>query len=250
MKKASKKEKAIILCGGLGTRLRETIGERQKTMAEVKGVPFLLYIINYLKNEGVNQIIFACGYKSEEIVHFFGNGSEFGIVVSYSAEFSPLGTGGAIRNALKFLRAEDDRVFILNGDTDFRVELDSLINNMEEYDTDCSIAIKEIKDKSRYGSIKLKKNNKSDVVISFDEKVNDDKNENVKEDDKDTASFINGGIYLMKKELIQTIEEDKNISLEKELFPLWIKEKIIIGGVVSDKDFVDIGTKASYESIR
>ena len=246
----SKKEKAIILCGGLGTRLRETIGERQKTMAEVKGVPFLLHIVNYLKDEGINQIIFACGYKSEEIVNFFGNGNEFGIVASYSAEFSPLGTGGAIRNALKFLRAEDDKVFILNGDTDFRVDLDSLINNMEEFDTDCSIAIKEINDKSRYGSIKLKNNNKSDIVISFDEKVNDDKNENVKEVDKDTASFINGGIYLMKKELIQSIEEDKKISLEKELFPHWLKEKIIIGGVVSDKDFVDIGTKESYESVK
>ena len=63
-----KKEKAIILCGGLGTRLREVIGEKQKTMASVKGEPFLKIVVEYLKKEGINDIIFACEYKKEEII--------------------------------------------------------------------------------------------------------------------------------------------------------------------------------------
>lgn len=238
-----KKEKAIILCGGLGTRLRETIGDKQKTMAEVKGVPFLHHIVDYLKSEGINTIIFACGYKADDIVKYFGDGKKFGITALYSAEFSPLGTGGAIRNSLKFLNSDDERVFVLNGDTEFKVNLNSLIDNMEEYKTSITIALKETDDHSRYGSIELEEDKESSIVKSFDEKKKTD-------DENNKAKYINGGVYLIKKSLINEVEKDKQISIEKELFPEWIKRKVVIGGVVCSESFIDIGTKESYESVK
>lgn len=241
---------AIVLCGGKGTRLRSVIGETQKTMVEVGKTPFLVRVVNYLKAYKITNIIFATGYKSEEVRKFFGEKYYFGVEVNYSEEKEPLGTGGAIRNAMQLIKYNN--VYVLNGDTLFEADLYKLRDNFFNLDACMSIACKEVDDKKRFGTIRLDRSgertngNKNDLVVaSFDEKVDDNTETESKED-----LYINGGIYLMSKELIESIDEGVNISLEKDLIPKWIAEGKLIGGVVSDASFVDIGTPESLDKYK
>lgn len=241
-------KEAIILCGGLGSRLRSVIGEKQKTMTLIDDTPFLVRVINYLKSYRVTRVIFATGYKSEEIKDYFGEKYYFGVEINYSEEKTQLGTGGAIRNALS--KVKYDNVLVLNGDTLFEADLYKLKSNFTKLNADISIICKEVSDKSRYGTVKISFNEKHNqvkgegLIVSFDEKI-DESEISDKED-----LYINGGIYLMKKSLIETIPENEKVSLEKDLIPLWIKEQKIIGGVVSGEKFIDIGTPESLSQYK
>ena len=233
----------IILCGGFGTRLREVIGEKQKTMANVQGRPFLLNLIENYRKQNIKDIIFACGYKAEEIIEYFGDGNSYGMKFYYAKEDNPLGTGGAIKNAyniIKNLNNANEYTFVTNGDTLFDCNLDLLLNNAKKLNTDMSIVIKNIEDKKRYGSITIK--NYDDkiggIITNFEEKIDTDA------DNK----YINGGVYVLKNKLIETIPLEK-LSIENDLIPKWLKEGRLIGCIKSDADFIDIGTKESYERI-
>lgn len=235
--------KLIILCGGLGTRLREVIGEKQKTMASVNGRPFLLNLIENYKKQNIKEIIFACGYKAEEIIEYFGNGKDYGLKFYYAKEQEPLGTGGAIKNAYNLIQNElndNDYTFVTNGDTLFDADLELLLKNAVILNADMSIVIKSIEDKSRYGSITLKSYDDEigGVISNFEEKI----------ENNDDTKYINGGIYILKNSLIKTIPL-KKLSIEKDLIPNWLKEGKTIGCVKSNADFIDIGTKESYERI-
>ena len=236
---------AIILCGGKGTRLREVIGERQKVMTAVQDTPFLVDVLNYLKSYKITSVVFATGYKSDEVRSYFGDKYFFGVEVRYSEEKEPLGTGGAIRLALDKMKY--DYVYVLNGDTLFKADLYKLKENFMRLGACMSIACKTIEDKSRYGTIKLDFSgertggNKEDgILTSFDEKVKG----NHKHADE---TFINGGVYILRRDLIESIEPGKEISLEKDLMPKWLSEGKIIGGVLSDESFIDIGTPESLK---
>ena len=235
---------ALILCGGQGTRLRSVIGERQKTMTKVGATPFLVNVINYLKSYKITNVIFATGYKSHEVRDYFGEKYYFGVDVSYSEEKISLGTGGAIRNAYPKLKY--DEVLVLNGDTLFEADLNKLKNNFKTLNADMSIACKAIDDKSRYGTIKISYdsdrnggNREQGVILSFDEKASKHS------DDDNSDLYINGGIYIIKKDLIATIPQNEKLSLEKDLIPKWLSEGKLIGGVVSEASFIDIGTPES-----
>lgn len=230
--------KAILLCGGLGTRLRPVIGEKQKAMADVKGKPFLHVLIDYLKTQDIHEYIFACGYKKEEIEDYFGDGKSFDIKIQYAVEKEPLGTGGAIKNCLSYINEE--KIYVLNADTLFKIEYKKLYDNMIENDTDISIVVKNVDDvvsdekNNRYGNIKVKDN----LVESFIEKpISKEKN-----------TYINGGIYLIKKKLIEKIPDGK-VSLENEIMQKWIKESIKVGAYIAKGSFIDIGTPDSYKEI-
>lgn len=228
---------AIILCGGKGTRLREVIGEKQKTMTKINNEPFLMNIIRYLKKYNVDDVIFSVGYKYEEIVDYFGNDFYDGIKIHYAKELEPLGTGGAIRNCCDYII--NDNVIVLNGDTLFPIDLIQLINNHNEFNYEMSIACKKINDATRYGSIKIKKPliNNSNIIMSFDEKI------------ENANNIINGGIYIINKKLIESIKVNTNISIEKDVIPMWIK-CYKIGATVFDDDFIDIGTPKSLEEFK
>lgn len=238
---------AIILCGGKGTRLRTVIGETQKTMTETGGEPFLVKVLKYLKTYKITNVIFATGYKSHEVRDYFGEKYFFGVEVSYAEEKEPLGTGGAIRNCLDLLKY--NYVLVVNGDTLFEADLDKLESNFLKIDADMSIVCKVVEDKSRYGTINIDFTDErtggskmEGIITSFDEKV-ENKNAN-------QNSFINGGIYIMKKSLIKEIPVNQNISFEKDLMPKWISEGKLIGAVVSGAEFIDIGTPDSLNEFK
>lgn len=262
---------AIILCGGEGTRLRSVIGERQKTMTEVGSEPFLVNVIKYLKKYKITNVIFATGYKSNEVRSYFGDTYYFGVEVNYSEEKVALGTGGAIRNCLDKMKY--DYALVLNGDTLFQADLSALEKDFLKADADMAIACKEVSDKSRYGSIKIsysgertRGNKDIGVIESFNEKVEkaDDKgsnneilnieninNEKTIKNNKNVYDLvINGGIYIIKRSLIETIPEGVKSSLEKDLIPKWLADGKLIVAEVDDARFIDIGTPDSLQEFK
>lgn len=225
----------ILLCGGLGSRLRKVIGESQKTMVSINGKPFLKLLIDYYKKNGIDRFILGCGYKSNEVLDYFKNNKEDVEIVCVE-EKEKLGTAGAIKNCFDYIR--EDKVYVANGDTLFKVDITKLEKNMTRINSDISIMLNVVHNADRYGEVELDYiDDKSGKIINFYEK---------KKQTDEKEKLINGGIYLMKKSLINDIEKNKNVSLEKEMMPKWVREKIV-GGVVGEGDFLDIGTESSIK---
>ena len=225
---------AILLCGGLGTRLRSVVSDRPKPMADIAGKPFLHYLVRMLSEKGVERFVFALGYMGEQIEAYFQDGREYGISIVYSYEESPLGTGGAIRNALSKMQEED--VLILNADTYFDMDYRSLFQEQSRKCADMTIASREIEDVSRYGAIL---NDTDGRILRWNEK---------QRGSGETAprrGEINGGIYVMKRSLIEKIPAGKQ-SLENDCIPVWLSRSVSIHALPSDGYFMDIGVPEDY----
>ena len=152
---------AIILAGGLGTRLRDAVPDLPKCMAPVAGRPFLFYVINYLRSQGIEKFIFSLGYKHEIIEEWLAD--QFA-TLDYQCviEDEPLGTGGAILLACK--KATEKNVLVANGDTLFKINAEQLVSLHLEKDADCTLSLKPMKDFDRYGVVEL---NETDAVKQF-----------------------------------------------------------------------------------
>lgn len=219
---------AIILVGGLGTRLRSIVSDRPKPMALIEGKPFVEYVISGLIRSGINDIIFAVGYMGDMIEAYFGSGERWNIKISYAYEEELLGTAGAIKNAGRFITG--DTCYILNGDTLYDLEFYKLEDCLRKNHLDMAIVLRCVPDVSRYGKVEMK----DGLLTSFNEK-----NQEIK------AGMINGGIYLMKRELLDSIPEGQ-VSLENEMIPKWLREQRRIGGLVNEGYFIDIGIPEDY----
>ncbi|MGM9969520.1 MAG: D-glycero-beta-D-manno-heptose 1,7-bisphosphate 7-phosphatase [Anaeroplasma sp.] len=216
---------AIILAGGFGTRLQSVVSNVPKPMAPINNKPFLEYVLNDLNDYGFTKVILAVGYKSNIIYDYFGEQFK-NITLVYSYEDSPLGTGGCVKQALSYV--DDDFVFILNGDTMFKIDYDDMANN------NCiSIAVKKMKDFDRYGEIVLK----DDLIISFKEKCY------VKQ------GFINGGVYYLPKNIFNGYNLPERFSIEKDFFEKYI-DKLNIKAYKSYDYFIDIGIPNDYEKAK
>lgn len=215
---------AIVLAGGFGTRLKNVVTDLPKPMVPVCGKPFLEYILSYLEHHGITRVVLAVGYMREKIIDYFGD--EFnGLKIEYSIEDKPLLTGGAIKQAI--LSCKEENVFVINGDTYFDVELKQLYNCFVETNCQLGIAIKHMNNFERYGTVILS----DDRITKFCEK-------------KPTESgYINGGIYIMKRSLLERY--DGAFSFEKEVMEKKV-EDIYILGFPSDGYFIDIGIPEDY----
>ena len=229
---------AILLCGGLGTRLRSVVSDRPKPMADIAGKPFLHYLVKMLSESGVKHLIFALGYMGEQIEAYFQSGEEYGLSISYSYEDSPLGTGGAIRNALSKVSGEN--VLVLNADTYFHTDYESLLREQLKNKAAMTIASRKIEDISRYGAI-LK--DESGRILRWNEKMSSDRAE------APCPGEINGGIYVMQKSLIEKIPEGKQ-SLENDCIPAWLEDGLYLQAVPSDGYFMDIGIPEDYAQFK
>ena len=224
---------AILLCGGMGTRLRSVVSDRPKPMADICGKPFLQYLLEMLRDKGITEVIFALGYMGEMIEEYFQDGSAFGLKISYSYEEEPLGTGGAIRNALPKILEEE--VLVLNADTYFPMDYQGLLRFHQENDGDFSLATRAVPDISRYGAVRR---DAAGRILAWNEKLEDG--------GQPLAGEINGGIYVMKKSLIAEIPEGKQ-SLEQDCIPKWLSEGKRIFGLPFDGYFMDIGIPKDYQ---
>lgn len=219
---------AILLAGGLGTRLRSVVKDRPKPMALIQGRPFMEYVIQELKSQGIDEIIFAVGYKGSMVEEYFGDGSPFGIQASYAYEETLLGTAGAIRNASRLMTGSE--VYVLNADTLYRIRYQRLNALKHEKNLDMALVLRQVPDISRYGEAVLK----DSMLTGFNEKTG-----------RSGTGTINGGVYLLTKELIGQIPEGK-VSLENDMIPRWLSEGKRLGGFVNDGYFIDIGVPEDY----
>lgn len=224
---------AILLCGGMGTRLRSVVSDRPKPMADICGKPFLQYLLEMLRDKGITEVIFALGYMGEMIEEYFRDGSAFGLKIAYSYEEEPLGTGGAIRNALPKILEEE--VLVLNADTYFPMDYQGLYRFHQENDGDFSLATRAVPDISRYGAVRR---DAAGRILAWNEKLEDG--------GQPLAGEINGGIYVMKKSLIAEIPEGKQ-SLEQDCIPKWLSEGKRIFGLPFEGYFMDIGIPKDYQ---
>lgn len=216
----------LILCGGLGTRLRPLTDNTPKPMVLIDEKPFLQYLIEYYKKQGVDNFVLAVGYLREQIIAYFGDGDVLGVKISYSVEESPLGTGGAIKEALDLL--EDD-FFVVNGDTFMEVDLNDLRSFHKQKKALCTIGLKFIKRNQNSGFVQVGGDNEIVNFLSGENQKNE--------------GFINAGIYVMNKDFSEFIPEGK-VSLEDDVFA-----KIpsgIYGQQIKNGYFIDIGTFDTY----
>lgn len=218
---------AVILAGGLGTRLAQVVKEVPKPMAPVAGKPFLVYVVEDLIAQGINRIVMAVCYKKECIMDFFGRRYK-DVEILYSVEETPLFTGGAIKQALS--QCKDERVFVVNGDTYFSMDYRKMRAFAEEKKTSATIAVKEMVDFERYGKVQI---SETGLVTAFHEKAPCEK------------GWINGGIYDIKASCL--CGYPIKFSIEQECFPNLLKSGQI-AAFPCDGFFIDIGIPEDYDS--
>ncbi len=219
---------AVLLAGGLGTRLRSVVSDRPKPMALVDGKPFLYYLVEQLKKNGVTDMIFAVGYKGSMIEEYFGDGGDFGIRVLYSYEEEQLGTAGAIKNAMQYI--DDEYFYVLNADTFYSIEYDSLVTLQKNSGAKMCLVLRRVEDRTRYGIVTVE----GSRITGFNEKS-----------DEEGEGLINGGVYLMNKSLLEEIPDGK-CSLENEMIPMWLSKGYCLSAYVNDGYFIDIGIPEDY----
>ena len=219
---------AVLLAGGLGTRLKSVVNDRPKPMALIEGKPFMEYVVHELSRHGITEIIFAVGYKGSMVEEYFQDGKKFGVTVSYAYEEELLGTAGAIKNAGRFIT--EDFFYVLNADTFYQIDYSRLLTIRQEKDLEMALVLRQVPDVSRYGRAVLT----DGMLTAFNEKTKEA-----------VSGTINGGIYLMNRNLLKEIPEGK-VSLENEMIPRWLSEGRRLGGFVNDGYFIDIGIPEAY----
>lgn len=216
---------AIVLAGGFGTRLKSVVKDLPKPMAPINGVPFLCYIIEYLKKNGIRRIILSVGYKWNAIKAFFGDNWK-GIELVYCVEDRPLGTGGAIKKSVQYVNNKD--VYVINGDTYFDIPLGLL---KKEFKAGCKLifSLKRMKDFDRYGCVDID-------VDGFVKGISEKK--------YIVNGFINGGIYLMDKNIFDDYSLEERFSFEQ--FVKKNYDSFNARAIIFDNYFIDIGIPEDY----
>ena len=220
-------DEAIILAGGLGTRLRDVVKDLPKPMASVRGRPFLCYVLEFLANQGVNRAVLSVGYRHEAIEDYFGSDWE-GIDLAYAIEHAPLGTGGAIVLASRQVHGND--VYVLNGDTYFAIELEALAHAHLEHGT-FTMALKPMRNFDRYGTVRIDGRGR---IVAFEEK-------RFREE-----GLINGGIYALNRHWLGQFTFPEAFSFEQECCEKQYKNAELYG-LVLDAPFIDIGIPEDYQ---
>lgn len=217
---------AIILAGGLGTRLRETVPDLPKCMAPVAGRPFLYHVINYLRMQGISDFIFSLGFRHERVQQYL---EDHFSTLRYRCvvEHEPLGTGGAIK--LACTQAASDQVLVVNGDTLFRADIEKMAALHTSRDADCTLALKPMKDFDRYGVVST---DAEGAVTGFKEKKHY------------TRGDINGGIYLLNRRRFLQESWPEKFSFEKDYLEIPGHRFF---GFPQDVYFIDIGIPEDFE---
>ncbi len=226
-------EEALILAGGLGMRLREVINDVPKPMAPVDRKPFLAHLIDYWIGQGIERIVFSTGYIGHIIEEYFGSRYQ-DVSIEYSHETIPLGTGGAVKQALNNVRWFGKHLLLLNGDTWFEADLNQLTKDASRHQKPVTVALKPLDSNNRYSGVTVDPN---DRVCRFCVKG-------------EGPCLINSGCYIldMPEVTICLRNYPDKFSLEEEfLVPMAAEGKIAAS--IQDKTFLDIGVPADYEKV-
>lgn len=216
--------RCLILCGGKGTRLKSVAQDSPKSIVLVRETPFIFYLFDLIIKKSIQEITLCTGIGHQQIKNKVGEAYK-SLSITYSQEFKPLGTGGAILKAIQ--NFNDKQFLVLNGDSycNFHIpQSTSVVGNKS------LIFTQKVSNVSRYGEVVFDKNFK---VTSFEEK-----------NGANREGFINAGIYLFHKTDLENFPQNTNISLEKDILPKLIGNLFV---VPCEGDFIDIGTPNSYK---
>jgi ADP-glucose pyrophosphorylase len=219
---------ALVLAGGLGSRLSKVVPGRQKVVAPILGEPFLSRVLSKLWAEGISRVVLALGYLAEDALSAIEPFVPKGMTIVPSIESSPLGTGGAIRHALPLI--ESNTILVANGDSIIDYSLTGLVSLHQRVHARVTMVLCKVPDISRYGSVIIDEHLR---VVAFQEKLTTENG----------PGIINAGVYLMSREVIQEIPTNPH-SLEHHSLPSLCSNGLY--GLVTEKPFIDIGTPSDY----
>lgn len=222
----SRTDEAIVLAGGLGTRLRSVVAGLPKPLAPVHGRPFLAYVLDALSRQSIRRVVLATGYRGDQVETAIGRAWK-GMGVAYSHETEPLGTGGAIKRAIRHI--EGSRFFVLNGDTFVKLDYAAFDRASEEQRVRLGIALARVDDIARYGAVELRDR----CVHGFVEKG------------QTGSGYINAGVYWVDKGLLDAMPNAYRFSFEGDvLIPLSQSEPV--AAFTQTSRFIDIGVPEDY----
>lgn len=224
---------AIILCGGMGTRLHAiTKDQTAKPMVDVAGKPFLQYLLDYCLSQGITQVVMAVGHHRDVIMAHFGH--HYGkLSIEYSIEESPLGTGGALKQAMQQPLAQTaDLILALNGDSFIAYDLNTMTALLDDHHAQLVMALRPLENTGRYGRVTMDADQK---LTGFEEKKGG------------CPGTINSGVYLLRSSLIESLPSANVFSFETDFLEKEIGTAPFYGSLVSSY-FIDIGTPDDYQS--
>jgi D-glycero-alpha-D-manno-heptose 1-phosphate guanylyltransferase len=217
---------AVVLAGGLGTRLRAVVGDLPKPMAPVLGRPFLDWVVGFLRQEGVRRVVISAGYRAEIIEKHFAAPRTDGVEVIVAREPSPMGTAGGFRHALRATGLRARRWLVLNGDSLAVGALAPLLALGRDKDFFAGLLGVWMDDAARYGSLDIDESTLR--LRQFLEK-------------RPGAAWINAGVYLLSAEAAAALPEQTPLSWETQVFPGWLAAGRVIGVARVRAPFLDIG---------
>jgi D-glycero-alpha-D-manno-heptose 1-phosphate guanylyltransferase len=220
--------KAVLLVGGLGTRLRSVVPSTPKVLASVGKRSFLELLVEQLRSQGIRRLVMCSGYLADQIETEFGDGRGSGVEIEYSREEQPLGTAGAIMRAERYL--QDVPAFVvLNGDSFLEVNFSDLMECHRKHRAMATLAVLRVEDASRYGTVHVDGDGR---VRRFAEKTG-----------SSVPGLVNGGVYIFDHAVLRHIPE-RPASLERDVFPRLLDQGMYT--LEQNGMFIDIGTPADY----
>lgn len=219
---------AVLLVGGIGTRLQSVLPATPKPLAPVGDAPFLQLLVKQLHSQGVRRLVMCTGHLADQVEREFSDGHKWGVAIAYSRESHPLGTAGAVKLAERYLPDVSD-FLVMNGDSFLEFDFRELIRFHQGHNGLVSMAVRRVPDATRYGTVQL---NDQDRVVGFREKMG-----------VPGSGIINGGVYVFKRAVLQHIP-DGPASLEKDVFPLLLEHGVY--AIEQQGLFIDIGTPEDY----
>jgi NDP-sugar pyrophosphorylase family protein len=223
---------AVLLVGGIGTRLRSAFSAGPKCLAPIAGRPFLDYMVSWLRGAGIGPIVLSVGYKAEHVEEWaLARGGD----IVCKREPEPLGTAGGVKFAASDIQS--DRFFVLNGDSMFAVDLAALAISHKQRGALATLALARVPQSDRYGSVEF---GPDGSILRFVEKGSASPAPST-----DAMQCINGGVYIFEKRVIDRIPPGRSVSLETEVFPSLVGKGFFAS--VQDGFFIDIGIPSDYE---
>ena len=219
----------MILVGGQGTRLRPLTSTVPKPVVRLVDRPFIAFMLEWLRGHGVDDVIMSCGFLADGVREVLGDGSQLGIRLRFVEEPDPRGTAGALKLAEPML---DERFLMLNGDVLTDIDLTAQIAQHEASGARATLALVPVADPTAYGLVILREDHS---VRDFVEKPSSDSVE---------SNLISAGAYVLEREVLELVAPDRNVSIEREVWPALIDNGLY--GFPSESYWLDIGTPARY----
>ncbi len=223
--------KAVIMAGGEGTRLRPLTSNAPKPMLPVANRPMMEHIVGLLRKHGFDEVVVTVAFLAQNIQTYFGDGSEFGVKMTYATENTPLGTAGSVGNARELL---DERFVVISGDVLTDIDLSAIVAFHDERDAMATIGLAHVENPLEFGIVITREDGSIERFL-----------------EKPTwgqvfSDTINTGIYVLDPKVFKYIDRDKQVDFSSDVFPRLLTEGEGLVGAIASGYWEDVGTLDVY----